>query len=263
MDTFIDASPEVVTPETETLDVVTQEEGVEQEVAEPEKIEQSHEDNAKFKEQRLKYEKQIEDMKKSLSDDFTKQIEAIKSQYEQTNSELMEYRRGQEQREKEAKLKAYAEENGYDYDELKKQVELEEAREAELTSKATKLTEYEAVLQEKDTTINDLKIELEGLKMYHGDKEQLRSIDPSINIDELPDEYFRLRFNGIPIEKAILATKGETTTPAPVLGKVSNAKPESDYMSEEEWDSLPESTKKDLLKNKSEKVWEWQKKWFK
>ena len=164
MEQFIDESPEVVTPETETPEVVTPEVSVEQEVAEPDKVGQSHEDNAKFKEQRLKYEKQMEDLKKSISDDFTKQIEAIKAEYSKTNEELMSYRQERERADKETKLRAYAEENGYDFDELKKQVELDEQRENELASKDSKIQEYETVIADKDNRISDLEVELENLE---------------------------------------------------------------------------------------------------
>ena len=255
---------EIVTQDVVTLEqtdvtpeVVELEEGV-SDNTEPAPAEQDLEErkkrNDEFKERRIKAERELEERERA----FKEQMDAMQRQ----NEELLAFKHKFDEEARERNLRAAAEQLGLTYEEVKAQVEKEEEIERKLAEKdelATKLTA-------KEQRELELSNELEGMKLYYSDKDALRSIDPEINIDELPDTFFQLRVNGIDIETALLAVKAKMakTEPAPKIGKINGSeKTPTEYISEAEWDSMSKKEQDKLMSTDFEKVWRSQQTWLK
>ena len=245
-----------VTPEVVELDNVTEEVVTPQETGEVEETEtvateeveptpttaelELKERNAWFAERR----RELEAKEKS----WQEQLENFKKQ----NEELMTFKQQQEAQAKDVELRKLAEDNGWDYDDLKKQVEKEERYE----QLEKKLAEKEAREKELEEKLAKTSADRELEKMYLSDKEALRSLDPTLDIDKLPEQFFQLRVAGVDVETALLAAKAKmnSTESAPKIGKVNGEKPDTYLLSEADWDNLSPAQKQKLLDTDFERV---------
>lgn len=253
MEDQINVSQEVVEPELVTPEVVTPEtDGVTPEITTPEKIEQTPEENAKFKELRLKHEKELADR----NAEFEKRLADIQRE----KDELLPIKQKYDEEQKANALKQFAEANGLTYEEALAIAEDEEEKE----TLKTQLTAKEQREQELSEKLKALESDLAFEKMYRSDKDSLRSIDPTVDIDNLGESYWKFRVTGLTAEEALSAVRAKEglIEKAPVIGKVGDTKADSDFMSEGDWEALTPSQKKELLRTKPSKVFEWQAKWL-
>ncbi len=233
---------EVIAPE------VLETEGVQvEEVTEPQRSEES-ERNAWYANKR----RELEEAKKNTAAEFEAKLEAERARIAELESKNAKY----EEQQKEAELRRLAEQTGVPYDELVEEVKKQEAfeetqrqLEEERKSKSElseKLSKYE-----QDMALKTLERE---------DEDYFRSFETKPKLD---DFFYKLRVSGLSSEEAYYAflAKGKTVEVAEAPGKVNSVKAEQEFMTEEEWDSLPKERKDHLLANELDKVWKWQLKW--
>ena len=253
MEDQFDVTPEVVVPEIVTEEaVIPQTDGeVTPEITTPEKIEQTPEENAKFKELRLKHEKELSDKQA----EWEQQLADIKKQ----NEELLPLKQKAEEETKANALRQFAEANGLTYEEAVEIAADEEEKEtlkSQLTAKETREQELSEQLKQLE---NDLAFE----KMYRSDKDSLRAIDPTVDIDNLSESYWKFRVTGLTAEEALSAvrTKEGLIEKAPVIGKIGKENPTSD-ITEDEYDNMSDAQQKAWFKKDPKKAWELQKGWL-
>ena len=254
-------TPEVADPTTEEIESVeTQEvadpEGEEaQEVAVPAKSDQ----DSWYAEKR----RELEAKEREIIQQAQAQIEAERQRALELEAKTKEY----EKRDKLAQLKEYAEQAGLDYDTLVEEVE----REEELEEKHAKTTaELEAERQAKEQLSAEnqaLKTDLAMLKMSMEDKEELLALDPTIKLNELSEDFYKLRFGGgySPTEAYKMAQALiKPTSVAESPGKINSSQAETEYYTEAEWDSMSSEQQDKLINDPATwpKVQRSHKKWL-
>ena len=250
-----DATPEVVELETATPEVVTPEaEAQAEQESQPEKIEQTPEENAKFAEQRRKHEAEVSDYK-AQQEKLQAELEELRKQ----NEDLIPIKQKYDEEQRENALKQFAEANGLSYEEAVAIAQDEEEKETlKLENEALKKQ-----LAEKDSKTTELESDLQFEKLYRADKESLRSIDPTIDIDSLGESYWKFRITGLTAPEALSALRAKDLLieKAPIPGKIGKETPTSE-MTEEEFDNMTDAQQKAWIKKDPAKAWEIQKGWF-
>lgn len=256
---FAYETAEVVAPQTdelETVEVETVEPQVEDTEAQVEESTAVTEPKQGTDAWFAKNRREKEAAERSLAE-RTAEIEAIRQQ----NEELMEFRRAQEEREQEAYIRQFADENGLDYDEVLASVQEEQEKEELLT----KLQAKEAREAELLAKIEELTSDKELGNLEQEDKEYFRSINLEITQKELGDEFYLLRMNGIPTDIAYEAIKAKQARVeiAPKAGKVDTVPAQSTgKISYAEWNAMPPSEQERLLKTDYDRVYQSQLEWL-
>lgn len=243
---------EVTEPVTEGETVVE----AEQEAAPPAR---DKERDSWFAEQRRKLDAE----RKEIETKFQSQIEAERNRIAELETKTKTY----EVNDRNVKLRALAEQNGWDAEVLIAQADEEakiEAEKAEIITKLqTKETEAEQLAKEKQ----DLLDEIYSLKMTMEDKDELLKFDPNINLTELGKDFYQLRsvLGKTPLEayKMVQANKPETVI-AESPGKLNSTQTESEFYTEAEWDSMSDEQQNKLLENPAtqQKVFRSHAKWI-
>lgn len=205
--------------------------------------------------------RELEAKEKEMEAKYTAQLEAERKRIAELETKTQQF----EKKEKYEGLRKHAEEYGLDYDELVAEVEKQEAEELE---KAKTIEELQREKTEKQTYAEKLaekENELLMMKMSMEDREELMALDPTINLKELSEDFYKLRVNGYSPTKAYKlaqSLKDEVVTAEP-LGKVNSVQPEPDTFSPEEWDSMSKTEQEKLLSTNFEKVYKSQMNWLK
>ena len=256
MEEQFNVSPEVVEPEIVTEEVVTPQETeaveTEQEAGTPDKIEQTPEENSKFKELRLKHEKELSDAQARFyaqQAELQKKLDAlnpIKEKYEQDQYEQ--------------RLESIATQFGISKEEAREAIEEEQEKESLRQQLAEEKEQREKERMEKE----EIKKELDFQKMFSSDKEVLRSIDPTIDINNLGESFFKFRLNGMTVEESLSALRAKESLieKAPVIGKLGDEAPTSDFISLAEWDAMSDEQQQHLIKTDFPRVDKSQKRWL-
>ena len=180
--------------------------------------------------------------------------------------DLSKFKSSYEEDKEHARLREISEQTGMPFEDLLKGYEESKKAEEEKTSLTSKLSTLESENEQLKKELESLKGNAELDRMYSEDKEVLRAIDPTIDIEKLDPSFFDFRLKmGYDAKKAYYAMLGLTQaeTPAPVIGKVKPEAGESDFISEEDWDLMSDSDKKRILKDKPSLAWSSMQKWMK
>ena len=204
--------------------------------------------------------RELEAEKKANEERFQSQLEAERKRIAELEAKTKQY----EKKEKYDGLRQQAEQYGLDYDELVAEVEKQEALEAEKAKTIEELqaekTEKQRLAEEKQKLENDLLM----LKMSMEDREELLALDPTINLKELTDDFYKLRVNGYSPTKAYKLAQSlkDEVVVAETPGKVNAVQTDPDFISQESWDSMSEKEQKALMSSNFDKVYKSQMKWL-
>lgn len=205
--------------------------------------------------------RELEAKEKEMAKDYEAKLEAERQRIAELESKTKTY----EQKEKYEGLRKQAEEYGLDYDELVAEVERQEALEAE---KAKTTEELQREKEERERLAEEkakLEYDLKTLKMSMEDRDELLALDPTINLNELSEDFYKFRLNGYSPTKAYKLAQSlqDEVVLADAPGKVNSAKAESDTFSHEEWDSFSPQERERLMSTNFDKVYKSQMEWLK
>lgn len=238
-----------------------------QEVAEPVSGAETQEITTPVKDDRDSWfaekRRELEAKEKEMETKFQSQLEAERNRIAELETKTQTY----EKKEKYDALRTQAEQYGLDYDELVAEVEKQEALE---TEKAKTLEELQLEKTEKQQLADDkkkLESDLQMLKMSMEDRDELLAYDPTINLNELTEDFYKFRVvNGFSPTKAYKLAQSlkEEVVVAETVGKVNSAQADPEYYSAEEYESWSDEQRKSIMKNPAtyEKLYKSQMKWL-
>ena len=236
-----------------------------QEVAEPVASEESQEVTPPAKDDRDSWfaekRRELEAKEKEMAKEYEAKLEAERQRIAELETKTKDF----EKKEKYEGLRKQAEEYGLDYDELVAEVERQEALEAEKAKTVEELqrekTEKEQLAEKNKELERDLLI----AKMSMEDRDELLSFDPTINLKELTEDFYKLRANGYSPLKAYKlsqALKDEVVV-AETPGKVNSVPVDAETISEDSWNSMTKAEQEKLMSTNFEKVYKSQMTWLK
>lgn len=211
--------------------------------------------------------RELEAREKEIESKFQSQLEAERNRIAELESKTKVY----EVNDRNERLRAFAEQNNLDPDVLIARAEEEEKAEAERSKTIEELqrekTEKEQLAEKFAKREKELQDELYTLKMTMEDREELLKFDPTINLNELGEDFYQFRaLNGrTPVEayKLAQALKPETVV-AESPGKLNSTQTENEFYTEAEWDSMSDEQQDKLINNPAtwEKVKRSHEKWI-